>query len=167
MQCVAFVKTSQLFVIPSFDSDSSENSVSWRDSLELKATISDTESAENASIISSKTETESGCGTPEQPRWTHLWLHWKLWTLPSNCWAMFGAGTVVFDLGLGVCFGPVRIVHDWAIVIFHVVEGRDQKTFCSLLIMICVITQESEACTSVQSGRIQCFQYDHPTQSES
>lgn len=70
MQCMAFVKTSQLFVIPSFDSYSSENSgsVSWRDSLELKATISDTESAENASIISSKTETESGCGTPERPR---------------------------------------------------------------------------------------------------
>lgn len=59
-----------------FDSDSSENSgsIASRESFELKEDVwsrptrSDTESAENASIISSKTETESGCGTPDQPR---------------------------------------------------------------------------------------------------
>ncbi|KAM9356539.1 synaptotagmin-like protein 4 [Symphorus nematophorus] len=55
---------------------SSENSgsIASRESFESKEDVwskparSDTESAENASIISSKTETESGCVTPEPPR---------------------------------------------------------------------------------------------------
>lgn len=60
----------------SFDSPSSENtaSIASRESFESKEDIwskptrSDTESTDNASIISSKTETESGRVTPEPPR---------------------------------------------------------------------------------------------------
>lgn len=69
-------RISQPFVTFSFDSRSNETSgsIASRESFESKEdlwskpTHSDTESAENASIISGKTETESGRVTPEQPR---------------------------------------------------------------------------------------------------
>lgn len=58
------------------DSQSSENSgsIASRESVEPKDNVStrpphsDTESAENASMVSNKTDTESGRATPEQPR---------------------------------------------------------------------------------------------------
>ncbi|KAI3351601.1 hypothetical protein L3Q82_020441, partial [Scortum barcoo] len=61
-------------------SHSKENSgsIASRESFESKEDVcpkpnrSDTESAENASVISSKTDTESGCVTPEQPRSKNL-----------------------------------------------------------------------------------------------
>lgn len=70
------MSTHQIKSTQPFSRDSSENSGSIasresfdsKDEASLRPARSDTESAENFSITSQKAETESGCGTPEQPR---------------------------------------------------------------------------------------------------